>query len=58
MKKSAPKKESFGTVTAAKARARLNDVSDEQREALMRRGMSLIYGGAGNSQVKAHTRRG
>ncbi len=57
MKKSAPKRESFGTITAAKARARANDFSDEHREALIRRGMSLIYGGDNNSKVKAHSRR-
>ena len=43
---------------AAKARARANDFSGEHREALIRRGMSLIYGGDNNSQVKAHSRRG
>jgi hypothetical protein len=58
MKKTAQKKDSFGTVTAAKGRARANGLSDERREELMRRAMSLIYGADSSPQVKTHGRRG
>ena len=57
MKKCTPKKESFGTVTAAKEREKANGFTDERREALTHRGMALIYGGDKHSKVKANNRR-
>ena len=37
-------KESLGTRLAAKTRAAANQLSDEERERLLHRGMQLIYG--------------
>lgn len=57
MKKSPPEKESFGTRTGEKARAQANEFTDEKRDQLMNRGMSIIYGATNNSKTKANTRR-
>ena len=57
MKKTTPLKISFGTATAAKARAVANNFTDEKREQLMNLGMSIIYGGNKSPGPKANARR-
>ncbi|MEO8351713.1 MAG: hypothetical protein ABI680_08275 [Chthoniobacteraceae bacterium] len=44
-----------GTVMAARIRARANEVTDTEREALMGDAMRIIYGAAGKA---AHAHRG
>jgi hypothetical protein len=44
-------KETTGSKLAARARAIANKLSDEQREALFRDAMQVIYGGAGDKAV-------
>jgi len=51
-----PKHKSVGTLGAEKARARANAYTDQKREELLRKGLSIIYGGDANA--KAHTGRG
>ncbi len=57
MKKSQePQDKSVGTVGAEKARAKANGYTDIKREDLLKKGLSIIYGGGGNA--KAHVGRG
>lgn len=41
-------KKSKGTVVAEKARVKMNNLSDQEREALMSRAMQIIYGKGGD----------
>jgi hypothetical protein len=50
-----PKDKSIGTIGAEKARARANAYPDIKREELLRKGLSIIYGGDG--RAKAHAGR-
>jgi hypothetical protein len=45
-----------GTVTAAKYRARANQLSDEERQAHRARAMSVIYGNPNGSAIDARSR--
>lgn len=40
-----------GSRLAKKVRAEANKLSDAQREALLRQGMQVIYGGTGNKEA-------
>jgi hypothetical protein len=51
-----PKDKSVGTIGAEKARARANGYTNAKREDLLRKGLSIIYGGDG--RAKAHAGRG
>lgn len=51
-----PKDKSVGTIGAEKARARANGYTDVKREDLLRKGLSIIYGGDG--RAKTHASRG
>lgn len=46
-----PKEKSVGTIAAEKARAMSNTLSDTQREALLKKGLSIIYGGGRNAKA-------
>ena len=50
-----PRDKSVGTVSAQKARARANNYTDLKREDLLKKGLSIIYGGDGHA--KAHSGR-
>ncbi len=50
-----PKDKSIGTVGAGKARARANGYTDTKREVLLKKALSIIYGGHGHG--KAHVGR-
>jgi hypothetical protein len=50
-----PRDKSLGTVAAEKARSKANALTDMERDALLKKGLSIIYGGRGNA--KAHARR-
>ena len=50
-----PKAKSVGTIGAEKARARANAYTGIKREDLLRKGLSIIYGGEG--RAKAHASR-
>ncbi len=50
-----PKDKSIGTVGAKKARARANGYTDTKREELLKKGLSIIYGG--RAHAKAHVGR-
>jgi hypothetical protein len=55
-KKQEPRDKTVGTMAAEKARARANGFTDAKREDLLKRGLSIIYGG--NGRAKAHAGRG
>jgi hypothetical protein len=50
-----PPDKSVGTVQGAKTRAKANTLTAEEREVLLKRGLSMIYGGA--ERAKATTDR-
>lgn len=47
---------SFGTVSGEKVRSKANNFSDDKRDALMARGMALIYGDNGPAKAKVNNR--
>lgn len=47
---------SQGATLAAKYRARANDLTDEQRQTLRARAMSIIYGNPNGNTVHARSR--
>lgn len=51
-----PQDKSVGTVQAEKARSKANTYADERRQSLLKKGLSIIYGGDGRG--KAHASRG
>jgi len=51
-----PKDKTVGTIGAEKARSRANGYTDVKREELLKKGLSIIYGGGGHA--KAHVGRG
>ena len=51
-----PRDKTVGTIGAEKARAKANAYTDIKRENLLKRGLSIIYGGGGHA--KAHAGRG
>jgi hypothetical protein len=55
-KRQEPQDKTVGTIAAAKARSKANGFTDMKREALLKKGLSIIYGGSGHA--KAHAGRG
>ena len=55
-KQSTPAEESIGTRIAAAERTRANGFSEEKRQKLLERGMSLIYGGPGKAKTAVSNR--
>jgi hypothetical protein len=47
---------STGTIIAEKNRAKMNRLNDAQRNALLTRGMQLIYGGSATSKASVGRR--
>jgi hypothetical protein len=47
---------STGTIIAEKNRAKMNRLNDAQRNALLTRGMQLIYGGSTTSKATVGSR--
>jgi hypothetical protein len=47
---------STGTIIAEKNRAKMNRLNDAQRNALLTRGMQLIYGGSATSKAPVGSR--
>jgi hypothetical protein len=47
---------STGTIIAEKNRAKMNRLNDAQRNALLARGMQLIYGGSATSKAPVGSR--
>jgi hypothetical protein len=48
-----PQDKTVGTVHAAKARAKANNYTNTKREDLLKKGLSIIYGGTGNAKTHA-----
>jgi hypothetical protein len=51
-----PQDKSIGTVGVEKARSKANAFTDIKREELLKKGLSIIYGGGGHA--KTHASRG
>ena len=51
-----PKDKSVGTIGAEKARARANAYTETKREDLLRKGLSIIYGGDGRAKNSHQSR--
>lgn len=56
MKKQSAEPKTWGTVVAARNRAKANRLTDAQREQLTARGLQLIYGGQNRARVPANSR--
>jgi hypothetical protein len=54
---SPPAKPSRGTLIAAECRARMNTYTDEQRQALLHRGLARIYAAAAANADKPRAHR-
>jgi hypothetical protein len=55
-KEQEPRDKTVGTVSGAKARAKGNRYTDIEREDLLKKGLSIIYGSGGHA--KTHASRG
>ncbi|MGA2177559.1 MAG: hypothetical protein ABSH38_21500 [Verrucomicrobiota bacterium] len=55
-KEQEPQDKTVGTIGAEKARSKANAFTDRKRESLLKKGLSMIYGGGGHA--KAHAGRG
>lgn len=52
-KQPSAEKKTNGTIISEEERSRANRLSDTEREALFKRGMALIYGGANSEKTTA-----